>query len=259
MKTPIKENITFNNIGVIKELIPINSSVNSFLFYSGGIEFKLAVSDRQVIAHTNKYIIYEFWKCVMENAPAVAEWSKNLSKLLEPHPVFSNQKTFSILQESWTSYDNPYTRAGFFFLLNRCSEMGLISSGKMRREDFNSLALINLQRFKIKNFDIMLDKKEDYLNSIEDTKDGEYLLFPVGSYGLNLFEQGKNKGFESTTIHHKNLYEKLKNEDRKWIILYKYSDYVLENYKEFNIIKTDKYGRKTTREDRCEDIVVFNF
>ena len=66
MKTPIKENITFNNVGVIKELIPINSVVDSFLFYSGGVEFKLAASNRQIIAPTNRYMIYEFWKCVME-------------------------------------------------------------------------------------------------------------------------------------------------------------------------------------------------
>ena len=67
MKTPLKENIQFNSTGVIKGLIPAQSKVHSFLLYDGNVELKLAASSRQVVAHTNNYVVHEFWECVLEN------------------------------------------------------------------------------------------------------------------------------------------------------------------------------------------------
>jgi len=61
MKTPLKENIQFKNSRIVKDLIPAQSKVHSFLLYDGNIELKLAASNRQVIAHTNNYVVHEFW------------------------------------------------------------------------------------------------------------------------------------------------------------------------------------------------------
>ena len=77
MLSPLKENITnFKSTHVIKELIPTGAVVDSYLLFSGEIELNLAQSDRFVVAHTNKYVIYEFWKSTMEEPWRVAEMVK---------------------------------------------------------------------------------------------------------------------------------------------------------------------------------------
>ena len=259
MKTPLKENIQFKNIGVIKGLIPAQSKVHSFLLYDGDIELKLAASNRQVFAHTNNYVVHEFWECALQNPRGVGEWVRNLSSLLEADPVFSNNKMFSILQDTWSNHTNPYTRAAFFFLLNRSSDIGLVSSGKFVNEGLNSLAIINLERFQIKNFELCLDKTDNYLDGLRDISLGDYLLFPVGHYNLNLFEKGKSKGIETTLTNHKELCAHLKDEQRRWVVLYKHHSHLYEMYKDYNLLMIDEYGCQTTKEVRCKDLVIANF
>lgn len=259
MKTPLKDTLQMKHTGIVKDLIPIGSAIHSFLLYSGDVELKLASSDRNLYAHTNNYIIHEFWKCLLDNPRGVAVWARNLSSLLETDPVFSNQKMFAILQETWADQTNPYTRAAFFFLLSRCSDMGLPSSGKLVKEGMNKISLLNLERFQTKNFDICLDKVDDYLEGTSSVPLEDYLLFPVGHYNLNLFEKGKSKGIETTTVNHRKLCAHLKTESRKWIVLYKNHPRLREMYKDFNIIMLDEYGRKTNREMRCKEVAIANF
>ncbi|MAH51677.1 hypothetical protein CMI37_38020 [Candidatus Pacearchaeota archaeon] len=259
MKTPLKDPYDFKCTKIVKELIPRGSVVDSFLLYSGKIEFSLAESGRKVKAHTNKITIYDFWDCALKNPDVIAENAEYFSSMLAPHPIFSNEKMFYTLQEKWDSYDDPYLRSGLFFLLNRSSETGLISSGKFNMEDFNSISLMNMQRFKIKNFNITHDNKEKFLDSLDNVRKTDYLLFPVGRFELNLFEEGKSKGNEDTYINHRELRETLANDKRKWILAYKYNQQLLDAYKNFNFILIDKYGRRTYNKNHCEDALVFNF
>jgi len=259
MKTPLKENIQFKNSRIVKDLIPAQSKVHSFLLYDGNIELKLAASNRQVIAHTNNYVVHEFWECALENPRGLGAWVRNLSSLLEDDPVFSSNKMFTILQDTWPSHPNSYTRAAFFFLLNRCSDVGLVSSGKFADEGLNSLAIINLERLQIKNFELCLDKTDNYLDGIQDVPADDYLLFPAGRYSLNLFEKGKSKGIESTLVNHRELCSRLKSEQRKWVALYKPHPRLREMYEDYNLLMIDEHGRQTTKEGRCEDVVIANF
>ena len=146
MKSPIKESLNnFKCSAFLKTLIPRGSIVNSFLFFDGGVEFNLTESDRFVVAHTTKYVIYEFWKCAMENPARIAELSESL------YPI-GDEKAFHLFQENWPKYQDHYTRSALFFLLNRCSESGWISAGKFDDKNFNPLALSHLKKFSPKNF-----------------------------------------------------------------------------------------------------------
>ena len=189
MKTPVRDSLNFKSLSIIKELIPKRSVISSFLLYSGKIELGLVGDRRLVVAHTNKYVIYEFWKCIMEDPGLVAEHSVFFfERLLKSKPPFTNEKTFARLQETWPRARDPFVRAANFFLLNRCSEAALISSGKLNTKYFNPVSVSNLKKFEASNFYLAYDKQEGFVDSIDATEDSEYMFFPVGKYSYNFFE-----------------------------------------------------------------------
>jgi hypothetical protein len=260
MKSPLKDGLNFKCLGVVSGLIPKKSIVSSFLFYSGAIELKLASSGRFVVGHTNRPFVYEFWYYAVNDAPHLALRSKYyFENLLGDDPLWSVNKMFTSLQESWFRKKDPNVRVVYFFLLNRCSENGLISSGKLDRKHFNPVSLSHMKNFTPENFFIKFDPEDNFLDTLQEKDGSEYLLFPVGECSHNLFEHGKNKGFETTMVHHEGLSEMLKQRDKKWVVLYKNHKRVFDLYKGYHIIMVDQYGRKTNRKDKCEDIVIANF
>ena len=79
MKSPLYENFTnFRSLKTLKKLIPPHSTVNSFLFFDGKQELGLAEDRRHIIAHTIKYPVYEFWRCVLEDPHRIAAIAETL-------------------------------------------------------------------------------------------------------------------------------------------------------------------------------------
>jgi hypothetical protein len=254
MKSPLKENINnFRCLRTLKQLIPQGSVVNSWFLFDAHEELSLAEDQRMVISHTNKYIIYEFWDCVLTDPNRMLMMAKDL------FPRIRTKNMFSVLQESWTTYHDPYLRATLFFLLNKCSSTGLISCGELDDKNFNPLSLSHLKTFKIDNFHVAWDRDDDFIQAVKKIKNTDYHLFPIGKFNYNLFEDGKNKGHEMITIYHKRFYEGLKDVDKKWIVIYKNHTAVPQLYKDYNIIMLDKYGHPTTQKEKCGDLVIANF
>ena len=252
MKSPIKEINNFKCLSELKRKIPKGSVVNSFLFFGGAIEFNLAEAERFVIAHTNRYVVYEFWHCALQDPKRIMEMSKSLFPIEDPN-------MFHILQENWPKYHDPYARSALFFLLNRCSESGWISAGKLNQKHFNPLALSHLGRFHPKNFFILWDQDKELVESVREVEDSEYLFFPLGKFSYNFFEHGKNKGYEMSTIHHKNLCETLKEKKNKWVVVYKFHPQALKLYKGFNFTMIDKFGKVTDHTNDCHEVLIANF
>jgi len=252
MKSPIRENNRFKCLPLLRELIPPGSVINSFLFFDGNLEFGLANSERFIIGHTNRYVIYEFWECATEDAPKIAEISKFL---------FSSTQLnmFHIFQETWPKHKDPYLRSAIFYLLNRCSEKGTISSGKFVPENFNPLALASLNKFRADNFHIKWDPSEDFLQGINNAPKADFTLLPVGKFSYNFFEHGKNRGFEMTSIDHKKLFALLNQKEDKWVVIYKPHPQLYKLYKNHNITMLNKYGKVTPQKDECEEVVIANF
>jgi|TARA_Y100000034_G_scaffold106072_1_gene134503 site-specific DNA-adenine methylase len=233
-------------------MIPPKSIINSFLFFDGALEFSLAESNRFVIAHTNKYVIYEFWDCVMKEPKKIGDMSKFLFSATEPN-------IFYILQENWPKYNDPYLRSAMFFLLNRCSEDGHVSAGNFVPQNYNSFALTRLNNFQVNNFHIKWDKAEDFLKGIENERKADFTLLPVGKFSYNFFEHGKSRGFEMTGVHHKKLLEFLRAREDKWIVVYKAHAQLYKLYKDYNITMLNKYGKTITDRGECEEVVIANF
>jgi|TARA_R110000744_G_scaffold25915_1_gene63980 hypothetical protein len=258
MKTLIKDSLNFKSLSFIKELIPKKSIVSSFLLYSGALACGLAKDERYVTSHTGKHRIYEFWSCVLDDPRRVSDNVKYIYNMLTKVSPRELENLFIALQKD--SGDSPdfYVRSAYFFLLNQISGSGSISSGKMDLKNFNPISLHTLQNFKINNFHLSYENDGEFLE-ILNKKDSDFLLLPVGEYSHNLFERGKNKGPETTTVYHKQLFQSLVDIDKKWVIVYKKHLEVFELYKHYNTFMVDKYGKRTIKKDKCEDIIIANF
>jgi len=260
MKTPVRDGLNFKSLPVIKELIPRRTIVGSFLLFSGAIELGLVGDQRFVIAHTNKRLVYDFWKCITEDSRLVADHAVFFfNNLLNPPPPWKGAQAFLDLQQTWPNAVDPFAMAAKFFVLNRCSESGLVSSGEFSPEGLNPMSIGRLKTFKAPNFYLVHDDKENFSEALRDPEDSQYLFLPVGRYNHNIFDHGKNRAYETTLVHHQELCEKLIKHHKKWVVLYKNHAGVFDLYKGHHIIMVDQYGRKTNKKDKCEDIVIANF
>jgi len=255
MKPPVKDlRRPYISTQFHRELIPRGSVVETFLFYSGQLEFSLTDYERFVLAHTTRPPLHEFWACINDDASRVYEiLTSDIFK-------FDNENMFEILQETWPTYPNPYVRSALFFLMNVCSEKGLPSSGNLNITNFNKHSLNRLKTYKKpSNLFITLDKEQELIDSIIETNPTDFLVFPLPSYDYNLFDHGTSVGFEETRVNHTRLLKKLSAIDKKWIVSYPHHEGAQELYKGFEQIMIDKYGKKTNSAAACEELIIVNF
>ena len=256
MKSPLKyHNDHAGTLPIIKKIVPVGSVISSYLFYSGELEFALCNSGRFVLAHTNKYVIDEFWQCVMEDCFSLYEiaTSEQVARIID-------RNAFHILQENWAKYEDPYLRSALFFILNRHSDSGQISSGDFKKSFFNPVCVSYLRNFYIENFHLKYTPDKIFKDPAETyPRSPNFYLFPLGKFNYNLFDQGKNYGLEQYKINHREFFSTINRDGSKWILLYKPHALVFSLYKKFNIMMVDKRGVLTTDKQNCEDIIVTNF
>jgi len=247
------KNGNFKCISVIKDLIPPGSIVHSHLLYNGQIELALASEMRFVCAHTTQYVVYEFWKCAMDNP-------QRMHDIITAGTLkFDNENMLALLQESWTSFADPYVRASLFFILSKCTDEGLISSGKLTNRRLSPLSLAHLKKFRPTNFHVSLDSSSGPFDKIPPVEDTDYLLCPVGQFNYNMLDEAKSLGPETTLVKHVQLAEYLQTLDQRWVVVYKYHPSLLELYKGSHIIQCDHYGEKTMRQKKTAEVIFANF
>jgi hypothetical protein len=193
MNSPLKSPITNNKCtSTLKKIVPEGSVVHSFLYFDGNIEVSLSNSKRFVVGHTNKYVNYEFWKCLLSDP-------ERLSIIADHFCPIESRNIFDILQKEWVKYPDPFVRSALFFLLNQSSDAGFISSGKLR-DDINLYSeLKKLKNFSSSNLHIQLDEDENFIDSINSLSGRcDFVFVPVGSFSLNFLDDGKSIGFEQT-------------------------------------------------------------
>ena len=252
MISPVKEAAAYKCVEYLKEIIPTASIVDTFLLYSGQLEFDLAQSNRLLRCHTNCYVIYEFWYCIQEDPERVAEIAQSFRE--RPEPV-----TYQFLQDKWAGLKDHYVRAAVFFLLNVCSEDGYVSSGKLNLRQYNPIMLNRIKHCSFENMRINFYKDEDFLAGTSYIEKPEYVLFPLGRFNYNLFEEGKSYGYEITPVSHTNTKLSIDEIEHKTIVLYKYHKEILKLYDGYNITMINKYGKLTENFEHCEDLVIANF
>ena len=238
MKSPIqlKENRSHASY-VPKSLIPAGKVVHSFLFFDGEVEFELAKSGRFVVAHTNKYAVYEFWRCAMVDPSRLAEVAEHLAPNL-------HSRLFHIFQENWVKYKDPFVRSAMFFLLSHYSNTGRPSTGKFEERPLTPLAFSNLRNLEITNLHVQHDAVDNIIESLKEISDEDYILLRVGKYYPNFLESGQSVGFEDTRVYHHRIKKWFNKTSLKSILIYEAHPRLFKFYHSHSLIMLDKYGNK---------------
>ena len=252
MISPIKESVRYQCGEYLKEIFPRESVIDSFLFYSGEVEFGLSQSDRLMRCYTNSYVVYEFWYCMQEDPERVAEIAEYFKGRMDPRSLI-------LLQDRWASLKDHYVRAAMFFMLNACSDNGHVSSGKLNLARFNPLLAGRLKYCSFENMRINFYKDKEFLSGIDYLQDPQYILLPLGKFSYNLFEDGKSYGHESTPVSHTATKLKIDELQAKVVVLYKRHKEIFKLYEDYKITMINKYGKVTDNFDQCEDLVIANF
>jgi len=255
MRSPLKPpHDRVKHTAFLKKKIPKGSVVHSYLFYDGNLEFDLASHQRFVCAHTTRFVVNEFWECAMADAARI-------HKIVTCEPFnFKDTNMFDVLQESWPTYRDPYVRAALFFILNQYSDLGLPSSGRVDLHPLTPLCLSRLRAFQTSNFHLVYNENENFISTLKKPIEADFLLIPAGKFNFNLFDQGKNRGVETTLLNHQSLFETVDiMSGQKWIILYQFHPHLKQIYKDYNMFQLDKYGKLTNEKDKCQEILIANF
>jgi hypothetical protein len=245
MRSPIKNlKKTTNSLSVIKELIPKGAIVQTYPFYDGAIEFSLAESDRYCVGCTKSAPVHEFWQYASKDPKRVSLMADKLFFAL-------NENTFDLLRKGWHRQIDPYMRSASFFLLNRCSKLGMITHGELDTKNFNPISINELRTFKIKNFhSILIPASEEY----ERIDRVDFNLFNGGRYYFDLLDTEPAIGLEESPFSHSAMLSRFKQTPS--IFVYQYHPR-LSKMKGYSIIFLDQYGRKTT-EDKAKEIILHN-
>ena len=246
MRSPIKNlKKKTNSISKIKEIIPKGSIVQAYPFYDGAMEFSLCESDRYVVGATKSPVVHEFWDYAIKDAKRISIIADRLYPNL-------NQETFDLLRKSWYSYKDPYVRSALFFLLNRCSSLGMITHGELNTANYNPISINELRTFSIANFHtILLPKEKEYTV----TENVDINLFYAPDYYFDLLNTEQTIGLEESPFRHTRFLNDFKN--KRCIFVYKAHPRLLK-VKNYSKILLDQYGRATTDAVLAKEIILHN-
>jgi site-specific DNA-adenine methylase len=256
MRSPLRCPHDFKSTATLKKLIEPNSVVATYLFFDGNIELGIASPERLVVSHTSSYFISEFWACARFDPARLIQIIEHLYETRMP-------QTFLAMQEVWAKYKDPFVRSAMFFLLNRCSTLGMISSGDIDFNRYNPISVNRLRALKeLEHFHLIRTKSENFMADIQESvkqAGPDYLLIPAGQFSYNLFDDGKAIGDEDTKISHQDIAKFFGEQNLKCMLVYKKHPELRKIYANNNIIMIDKRGNETDNKEACEEIIIANF
>lgn len=256
MKSPLGlKSRQFKSLPALKELIPPDSVVHSFLMYDGVLETYLADAGRYVVGHTNKYTIYEFWTCLAQNPTHLQGVIKHFDNIEE-------KNVFYLLQETLPDYADPFVRSAIFFLLCKFSASGRASSGAFDRESYNPLAVPKLSHMPFARLMVQFNNDKDFIQSIEQLKVRcDYVVIPAESFSHDFLNHaGEDKTqYDETVISHKAIKDHLATTERKTAILYHFTPHLLNFYQGHKFYFINQWGRLTENKESAVEVIVANF
>jgi DNA adenine methylase len=228
----------------IVSMIPKEEKVLCSPFFGGGSVEIIASHRMKVYGYDLFKPLVAFWKA------AISEPEKLANEVEKFYPLSKND--FYTLQKQISTETDQFTKAAFFYIINRASYSGTTLSGGMspNHPRFNKSAIDRLYNFKSGDLTV---ECLDFCESIDEHKDDFLYLDPP--YCISNFLYG-NKGDLHKDFPHDILFEKLKERDR-WILSYNDSEIIRDLYHGFQIIELSwKYGM--SRNKNSKEIVVLS-
>ena len=252
---PVKPLITYPNdrknlCKAISGVLPKGRcSILSPFFGGGTVETSLAKDGHNIVGYIHYRRLYDFWNCLLADP-------ERLYKLARHFYPIENEKIFHNFQEMQDSPDDPHMRAGLFFVLNKSTKDGLVSCGKLieERSKLNELSLLNLKSFNQPNMEV---REGDYVDALcQGSNKEDYIVCLPPPYKSDSTLQSHPPP-EIPVVDHEKL-KKLLNDQKFWLVAYKYCEEVERLYSEHKKIYLDVSGRKTDDVKKAKDIIFTN-
>jgi len=253
LKTLLKCPNRFVSAAFLNKKIPETVSVKSFGITSGYLELGLFQNGYDIEVYSNRYFIYEFWKCLI-NSPytvlrAVRFFHDNL-----------NAADLARYKEKWyEKFEDPYDRAAVYYLLNRYSDTGTFAGNTLTKHNFSKLNLMSLEKVAptAKNLNLSFLPGEDMIKFIEEVGGDHITLLPIGKFKRDFILKKNVTTIDSANYDNEKLKEHIKGDKHRTILVYKYDEHVDAFYNNKTYI--NKFGFVTENPGLAEDLIVSNF
>ena len=250
--SPIKDPYNFQCARALKNIIPERSTINVPIFFSGNLEFSLASSGYNIRAITNKYVVYEFWKCAFHDPTRIIKIAEHVYANRDKNMLF-------YLQEDWPKYKDPYLRSALFFLLNRFSASGYQSHGALSYDNYNPISLSRLRKISDHNLDLHLIAEDDFLSNLDSLPASDHILMPIGAFKYNFFQEGQSSGWETTQVDHSKVRDFLKATAKRTLLAYNIHPALSSFYKDFDKTYLNEYGSTVKDPKAAKEVLIANF
>ena len=236
----------------LKEFLDPSTKIKSYGLKSGHIETDLVFSGFDVTMTTNRYYVWEFWRCLI-NSPY---------DLLRDIKFFHNNFTvhdIGSFKNSWfTRFEDPYERSAIYYLLNRYSESGALSCPYMSKHNFSNLNLISFENSipLLEDLNLSFTSHEELVYSFKKDEEDLTILMPIGKYKRNFILNKEVKTIDTSNYNFNNIKKFMKSGSNDVIMVFKYDIHADRFFD--NKIYIDKYGEATDSASDAEEIVVTN-
>jgi hypothetical protein len=163
-------------------------------------------------------------------------------------------------QQEWPAFRDPYLRSAIFFLLNRYSEKGTLSYGNTNLNNYTPVCLSSLRRCdeSVTKINITYHKSEDYLEGIAEMPNEDVAVLMVGDFQGGPLGRQLNLGYETYSLNHRRLKQRITSTGKNFILLYKAHQGIPTFYRDHNVVYLNKFGKLTKNIEMAEEMIVTN-
>ena len=238
----------------LRDKLPQDCKIKSYALKSGHIELSLYHNGYDIIPHTNRYFVYEFWKCINNSHESLYSTIKYFHKNLSISDI-------GFYRDNWYyHFDDPYERAAIFYLLNRYSMDGSLNCIDISKHNFSKLNLLEFEKLcpHIKSLNFCFDGDENLINCFNKVPEDNIIIVPVGKMKRTYLLKKNIITIDKSTFNHENLKSFIDSQKIKCMLIYKYDKYV-DKFYENNKTYINKLGFVTENPELAEDLIVSNF
>lgn len=222
LKSPLRyPNDRRKAASIVDQFIPkdVNKIISPF-FGGGGLEIALINRGYKIDGHVDFKNLHEFWRCLLDDPQQLYNFAHYF------YPI-EDKDIFYLLQEKINDHDDAFTRAALFYVINRCTEKGTVTSGKLMENhpEFNEYFLEKLRRFNIDGLNVFCSQAINVINNCN----GFMLCCPPDYSIETLLGPAHHTQIEKPNINHTEL-NNILNEKNNWVLLVNYHENLIEMY-----------------------------
>jgi len=181
---------------------------------------------------TDNFCVEEFWKCFRANK---SKLFKIANKLLPS----VNHFTYPLIQKKWMTYNDPFIRSAYFFLLANLSTLGLASTGALLKEKNVEMDFSHIDE-KMYNIQKLKQVKIEHENTCT--------LINCNTFNIDILAHSESSAIDQTRLNGPEMIERYRNSYEPWIIGF-YSDSRIEKYSEnLNLYFYDHLGQSVNKD-----------